>query len=419
MVWADTGRGPKLAGPPRRARSGAPAGPKRAGSCLARRGPLTESAAPPSPGRGPSWAGWRARPGGPALVVAAPARQAGDMRQPLAKFVSHLTPKRRWFQFRLRTLFVLVGVLCVSFSWLGWKLEQKRQERAAVASIWDLGGVALYDWEGIISPSIPPGPSWLHRFLGDDFFAHVAMGDLHQDGRRAGGDLVHVEARVGLERLFVNGAEVTDAGLSHLGRLHGLKVLHLQLPLVSDAGLVHLKDLTRIQDISLYGTQTTDAGLVHLKGMTQLESLWLDGLRISDGGLAHLKEFTRLKRVSLVGTTITDAGLEHLKDLTAITELDVGDTQVTDVGLAHIKRMTQLKELGLSGTNVTDVGLAELEGMALLSELSLCCARITDGGLEHLKKLTGLEVLRLDATLVTPAGVAALQRVLPRCRIAR
>ena len=32
-------------------------------------------------------------------------------------------PKRRWYQFSLRTFFVLVTLVCVGFGWLGWQLR--------------------------------------------------------------------------------------------------------------------------------------------------------------------------------------------------------------------------------------------------------------------------------------------------------
>ena len=38
-------------------------------------------------------------------------------------------PRRRWFQYSLRTLFVLVTVLCV---WLGVTVERARKQREAV-----------------------------------------------------------------------------------------------------------------------------------------------------------------------------------------------------------------------------------------------------------------------------------------------
>jgi hypothetical protein len=56
-----------------------------------------------------------------------------------------LTPKRRWFQFRLLTLFVLVAVVAIPCAWLKWKINRKAAERAAVAKIRRIGGRVYYD----------------------------------------------------------------------------------------------------------------------------------------------------------------------------------------------------------------------------------------------------------------------------------
>ena len=39
---------------------------------------------------------------------------------------THRTPKppRRWFAFRLRTLFVVVAVLAVPLAWAGWMMSR-------------------------------------------------------------------------------------------------------------------------------------------------------------------------------------------------------------------------------------------------------------------------------------------------------
>jgi len=69
------------------------------------------------------------------------------MAKPVAKLVSLLTPRRRWFQFSLKWLFVLVAIAAVPCIWLASKMERKRQERAAVAEIKKQGGVVFYGWQ--------------------------------------------------------------------------------------------------------------------------------------------------------------------------------------------------------------------------------------------------------------------------------
>ncbi len=81
---------------------------------------------------------------------------------------------RRWFQFRLRTLLVVILVLSLPLSWLAVRMERARRQREAVEAIERLGGNAVYDWQrrGVRQK---PASSWLRRPLGDDFFDEVAF----------------------------------------------------------------------------------------------------------------------------------------------------------------------------------------------------------------------------------------------------
>ena len=66
-----------------------------------------------------------------------------------------LRPKRRWFQYRLRTLFVLMTLVCVWLSYNAWRFQR---ERAIVASILARDPQAIVVWAG---------PSWL-RWLDEN-----------------------------------------------------------------------------------------------------------------------------------------------------------------------------------------------------------------------------------------------------------
>src|SRR5438132_567105 len=63
------------------------------------------------------------------------------MAKPLGKLASLLTPKRRWAQFSLGTMFIVVSLLCV---WLALLVNQAHRQRAAVAAIEKLGGIVGY-----------------------------------------------------------------------------------------------------------------------------------------------------------------------------------------------------------------------------------------------------------------------------------
>ena len=89
------------------------------------------------------------------------------------------SPKRRWLQFSLRTLFILTALLAV---WLGFYVKRVRDQRETVAAILKAGGTVAYDYQsppkvspgGPLYPTArPPGPSWLRNLIGEDYFVTV------------------------------------------------------------------------------------------------------------------------------------------------------------------------------------------------------------------------------------------------------
>jgi len=226
-------------------------------------------------------------------------------------------PKRRWYQFSLRTLLVFVLLASVGLSWFAMKLHQARKQREAVEAILKAGGWVTYDFEladtGTLTPGAePPAPPWLRKVLGDDFFRDVVR-------------------------------------------------LHVSGPGCGDAELEHLEGLTKLEEVSLSFAQVTDAGLAHLEGLTSLEVLELTGTQVSDAGLQHLRRLTRLRALSLEGTQLTDSGLEHLKGLTRLRFLNLCRTRVTDAGLEDLKTLTRLANLYLFETHVTEEGIKKLQ----------------------------------------------------------
>ena len=79
-------------------------------------------------------------------------------------------PRRRWFQYSLRTLLVLMLLVCIGMGWLAVKMQRVRREREAVAAIERLGGWCVYGDPDSAEES--RGRAWLRKLLGDDFFTH-------------------------------------------------------------------------------------------------------------------------------------------------------------------------------------------------------------------------------------------------------
>ena len=66
-------------------------------------------------------------------------------------------------------------------------------------------------------------------------------------------------------RLFLNGAQITDAGLKEVAKLQNLTRLYLSDTKITDAGLKDVAKLQQITVLYLQGTKITKAGVAELK----------------------------------------------------------------------------------------------------------------------------------------------------------
>ena len=121
-------------------------------------------------------------------------------------------PRRRWYQFSLRTLLIFVTLAALPLGWLGSKFAQRRKERAVIAWIEEKGGRAEFD-------QFEEPTSLSERF--DQWFG-VNVPYVYLDGTPIS-DLSPLAGMPNLRRLVVSGTRVSD--LSPLAKLRRLRVL--------------------------------------------------------------------------------------------------------------------------------------------------------------------------------------------------
>jgi hypothetical protein len=83
--------------------------------------------------------------------------------------------------------------------------------------------------------------------------------------------------------------------------------------LMGDDRIAEFKGFERIVFVDLRGTHVTDADLSHLGKMVVPKSLNLDGTAVSDAGITHLRGLTSLAHLSVRLTSVTPDGVEKLQ----------------------------------------------------------------------------------------------------------
>ncbi len=152
--------------------------------------------------------------------------------------------RRRWFQFRLRTLLIAIVLLSLPLSWFGARLRKARRQKAAMEVVGELGGLVIRS------------PSGMPRFvvLGEYNFRTSISGVAQTGGQPFPPGYPFREATC-----------IRDGDLAVLTLLVTLEGLGIHCTDVSDAGLTHLQGLTRLKHLDLTDTQVTPEGVKKLQ----------------------------------------------------------------------------------------------------------------------------------------------------------
>lgn len=159
-------------------------------------------------------------------------------------------PKRRRYQFSLRTLLLVITVATVAFGgWVHFMRQRAQANRKRVAVI------------------------------------EEAVAALQELGGEVTSDYEKLRPRTWLEKQFDDPGDADDP----VRILKVTQATHFNTS-VSDADLNCLEGLTDLQVLALFGTRVTDAGIEQLKGLTELEILYLEGTRVTDEGVKKLRQ---------------------------------------------------------------------------------------------------------------------------------
>ena len=269
------------------------------------------------------------------------------------------TPRRRFFQFSLRSLFavtLLAAVLCGTLGVRAVYVNDQRAVAERLSGVIDRSSVpgrggphsTVIGWEEMPSYLGLPPSALVRRVMGDDFYRNV------------------VEVSLQYNR------QLTDDDLAQVNRLDHLRRLDLSLTAIGDEGLRHLGTLPRLESLDLGSTDVSNDGLKYLDGAPALVALGLSFTGIDDEGVTHLVDtHARLSRLDLSSTATSDVGVAALARCQQLDTLILCDTDVTSAGLAKLAQLPRLRVVALNNTAIDDEALTALAALPALEELYL------------------------------------------------
>ncbi len=199
------------------------------------------------------------------------------------------TPKRRWYQFSLRTLLIFMLVTSMALGVFGKKAAQVRRQRIAIDAITKSKGHVTWDFETeieSISPkTVSREPNFLRTLLGDDFFdkaVDVSVSD--------------------------------NADMDYLKDFPDLARLDIQcFGNLSDAGLERLRDVPKLQEFSIgLWRHIRGEGFANMKYLSELRLLYVPYLNLHDDFLEHVQSLSHLQELHIRGDFSAE-GLDKLR----------------------------------------------------------------------------------------------------------
>ncbi len=323
----------------------------------------------------------------------------------------------RWYQYSLRTLFVLTLIVSLLMSWHATKMKRATAQKNAVEAILAAGGTVEYDYQfdeqGIsIKGATGRRPAWLRDLLGPDYFDTVA----HVTVKSAEG-MAGVNGLARLRSLSIYGREDDEDPMSLLRELEGLEELNVSAR-VSAEGFEHIGRLKHLRRLTLELPESAsepmpESRLAALRSCPALHELSLGAGDLSVGELRQIEALSQLEKLTLCNISPMSHPLVfHIKQLTALRELrlsnlhDVGNVLedspliVGDIGAVY--NLTRLETLTLPNSDLCSSNVESLCTLPALRELDVSgCTKINDRAVPYFQKMGSLRRLNLAGTGMT------------------
>lgn len=365
--------------------------------------------------------------------------------------------KRRWFQFKLRSLVVLILMLSLVLGYWGNARRRAQRQWDAVQAIREVGGRVNINSGSKVDPfredsltsELPTWQKWIgiacpppigasvprHPGIGKEIMLHLRqlpqLNDISLSGDWIDDESMEVLSGLpNLDGLYIESNQISDVGALSLAKTKHLKDLILVGDQLTDRGMAVVAQLPELSFLRWVSPRSTGEGFVHLRNHPRLSAMTISGNLASDVGFEHLSSCAKLEQIAIDGpNTLTSRGIGALSRLklkqlifmrsplsndavAAISDLSLemlwltGPLSVED--LAHLSSLVSLRELSLDDCNLTSEGLKKLVPLKQLFRLSVRMAGLGDEDMEILAMFPNLEGINLANSAVTDVGLMKL-----------
>ena len=292
--------------------------------------------------------------------------------------------KRRWFQYSLRSLFVLTTI-CGIVAYLSgrWYREIANEEKAISELRSVRSDIEFYSPKSTENGCEFSSPKWFRTLIGKESFTHAKKVDIRSS------------RQIPLEGF------ISDTSMPEL---------HLQELNVTESHVALLRHMPSVQTLSFPTDKIPTTALALLHGHPHLKKLSIGPIYGNAVELRALADIPELRELFVGFTDNSFGGCREISCLKLLESLDLSHTPIDDEVLGIIGNMPSIRNLNLRETKITDVGLANLKGMNSLRFLELYRTPVDGHGFRSLNALP-LEIIAADETLIDDEGAADISNI--------
>ena len=214
----------------------------------------------------------------------------------------------------------------------------------------------------------------------------------------------------------------SSTGWERLGRLSQVETLNLTSTNITDADVSSLVTMTGLKELNISNTALTDAALNQFAKLENLEILRMEGTRLING--AGFKAFVQSKRkpglrcLYASSTPLSREGLSNVKKIGSLEVFENASAQLSDQLFSELKGATNLKTLGVGNNNLTAASGLTIKTIRNLENLDLRHnSMVTPQILASLTTLTELSNLNVTKTGCTLSSVQEFRRLRKKCTV--